>query len=155
MNHADSEWAWRGLEGPVCQPELRESRSLSSWVAPHCGVTVARVALPHTRHLGDTQGALPGKMFLSSAAVLPAVIILSHNITFSNRPHEPPATGHSCSCNWAVCKWIPLRSVKNFPKIASNGHFLMSSCVCCLFFWISLFFSVGQDGFWTSWTCLS
>lgn len=100
---------------------------------------------------GRHSGALRGTMCLSSAAVLPAVIILSHNIMFSTRPSEPPATGHLRSCSGAVCVWIPWRSIKNVPKIASDRHFLMSSWICCLIFWISLF-SVGQDGFWTSLT---
>lgn len=127
-------------------------------LCPHGSLHTAGSLWPGWHHhvhdiWGRHSGELWGKMCLSSAAVLPAAIISSHNIMFFNWPREPPATGHLCSCNWAVCKWIPLRRVKNVPKIASNRHFLISSCVCCLVFWVSLlFFAVGQDEFWKTLT---
>lgn len=97
-------------------------------LCPHGSLHTAGSLWPRWHHhvhdiWGRHSGELWGKMRLSSAAVLPAAIISSHNIMFFNWPREPPATGHLCSCNWAVCKWIPLRRVKNVPKIASNRHF--------------------------------
>lgn len=158
METLETTWRWIMLEvsghGEVWRVLVASLGWEGAALRPHGSLHAAGSPWPGSHHHGHgiwgrQRGALRGTMCLSSAAVLPAVIILSHNIMFSNRPSEPPATGHLRSCSWAVCKWIPLRSIKNVPKIASDRHFLMSSWICCLFFWISLF-SVGQDGFWTS-----